>query len=90
MKCDLCGQILPECMPVDPFLTWKGKIVGECCYGKVLASLKIESLTGDPSCLYQFDGLFSDEENKRYHIRQEVVAGRGNMGYARRLSIEAL
>ncbi len=88
MKCSLCGKILQLDPPYDPFIIWKGKVVGECCYDRLLHSLKAESLVGDPSFTYDFDGVFLDDDNVRYHISQEVVAGPGNMGFSRNLTIK--
>lgn len=90
MICSLCGQPLQRNLPYVPFITWKGKTVGECCYDEILHTLKAESLTGDASLLYNFEGIFSDDENGRYHITQEVLAGPANMGYAKKLTIKKL
>ena len=90
MKCSLCLCTLQDNLPYVPYVVWKGKPVGECCYDKLLDSLKIESLTGDTSMLYDFEGFFTDDDHKKYHISQSVSAGPGNMGFSRVLTIKNL
>ncbi len=90
MNCSVCGRVLPEQLPYSPYVIWKGHLVGECCYDSILSTLKAESVSGDASLLYDFDGVFSDRDQIRYHICQHVMAGPGNMGYARILQIRQL
>ena len=87
MNCSRCGQALRENLPYTPFVLWKGKPVGECCYDRLLQSLKPESLSGDGSLAFGFEGVFLDDDGERYRISQEVMAGPGNMGVARVLTI---
>ena len=68
----------------------KGKIIGECCYREILKTLKVESITGDASLRYDFDGIFVDDDEKKYRINQSVTAGPANMGYAVTLRIDSL
>ena len=90
MKCSICGRPIPENLPYQTYTCWKGKTVGECCYGEILKTLKAESVTGDASLRYDFDGVFVDDDRKRYRIKQSVTAGPANMGYAVTLEIESL
>ncbi len=90
MDCSLCGGRLRDGLPCAPFVMWKGHPVGECCYDRLLGSLEPESLTGDKSMTYGFEGVFRDPDGGRYHISQEVTTGPGNMGYARVLKVRRL
>ncbi len=90
MKCSICGRAIPENLAYQTYACWKGKIIGECCYREILKTLKVESITGDASLRYDFDGIFVDDDEKKYRINQSVTAGPANMGYAVTLRIESL
>ncbi len=90
MKCSICGKVIQENLPYPTYIWWKGKIAGACCYREVLKTLEVESITGDTSLRYNFDGVFIDSDKERYRIKQSVTAGPGNMGYALTLQIEPL
>ena len=90
MICSLCGKEI-EKTPGSTYIIWKGKPVGQYCYQDLVRSLQAESIEGDESLLYNYDGIFSDPEtNKRYRISQTVTAGRGNMGYSVSPDIEEM
>ena len=82
--------MLPDDLPYLPYVIWKKKLIGECCYDRIICSLKPESLTGDTALVYSFEGIFLDDDGKRYRILQDVTAGPGNAGYARILKIQGV
>ena len=90
VDCSWCGKRTTWYRPYVPYVLWKGEIVGECCYHELVKSLTVESITGDESLLYDYEGVFSDSDHNRYKIRQQVTAGFGNMGIFTTLSIEEL